>query len=281
MKRTQFKVSGKTYEFKPLTLEGYYVLQELLKDPQPGDEYEIVSVITECPISDLKKLKLSDWIIIWDQTQLEIEDLLKADDEIAKEITFEGVRYALPSIEEMTIGEFADLEILYSQQNIDKKLEEIVAILYRPVISPEGKPVQIEEYDSKTAAERAKAFLKLPVGTIKSINVFFSQYVKSSIKNTLESLVQMPEMKMLPIEQQEMLRNLLQQESGGESSIPLLEKTLSNFQKQRHLVYEVASTGSLGKPTKLKDRISKFKKRIKDKALEIAYKRALKAQTKK
>ena len=281
MKRTEFKVSGKTYEFKPVTLEGYYVLQDLLKDPQPGDEYRIVSVITECPVESLKKLKMPDWIVIWDQTQLEIEWLLKPDAEIAREINFEGVKYSLPAIEDMTIGEFADLEILYSQPNIERRLEEIAAILYRPVISAEGKPVEIEEYDSKSSAERAKIFLKLPVGTIKSINVFFSQYVKSSIKNTLESLVQMPEMMMLPIDQQQALKNLLLQESGGELSIPLLEKTLSNFQKQRHLVYEVALTGSHGKSTKLKDRISRFKKRIRDKALEIAYKKTIKAQTKK
>lgn len=281
MKRTEFKVGGNTYGFKPVTLRSYYILQDLLKDPQPGDEYKIVSVITECPVEDLKKLKMTDWIVIWDQTQLEIEDLIKTDTEIVNEITFNGQKYALPSIEDMTIGEFADLEILYSQPNIDKKLEEIVGILYRPVISAEGKPIEIEEYDSKTASERAKVFLDLPVGTIKSINVFFSQYVKSSIKNTLESLVQMPEMMTLPIDQQETLRNLLLQESGGESSIPLLEKTLSNFQQQRKLAYEVALTGSLGKPTRLKDRILNFKRKVRDKVLEIQYKRQLKTQTDK
>jgi hypothetical protein len=86
----------------------------------------------------------------------------------------------------------------------------------------------------------------------------------------------MPETAKMNQKDLEQLQSILQQESGGISSIPFLEKTLSDFQKLRHLDYEVALTGYLGNLTKPKSKISKLKELIQDKAKEIKLKRKAK-----
>jgi hypothetical protein len=86
----------------------------------------------------------------------------------------------------------------------------------------------------------------------------------------------MPEMQKMPQKDQEVLQNILLQESGGVLSIPFLEKTLSDFQKLRHLDYEVALTGLVGNQTKPKSRISKLKELIQERVKFLRQKRKAK-----
>ena len=176
----------------------------------------------------------------------------------------------------MTIGEFADLEILFAADDFPNRLHEAAAILYRPILKQSGNNITIEDYDTEKCKERAELFLDLPILAIRSANSFFLRYAHSSLNNIAESLSKMPEMQKISQKDREALQNILLQESGGISSIPFLEKTLSDFQKLRHLDYEVALTGLLGKQTKPKSKISKLKELIQEKALEIRLKRKAK-----
>jgi hypothetical protein len=202
--------------------------------------------------------------------------LIGDTEEIRPILEFKKVKYGFPTPESMTIGEFADLEILFSADDFQTRLHEAASILYRPILKQSGETIVIEEYDAEKCKERAEVFLDLPISAIRSANSFFLHYAHLSLNNIAESLSQMPEIQRMNQQDREQLQSILQQESGGILSIPFLEKTLSDFQKLRHLDYEVALTGSVGKPIKTKSKISRFKDLIMDKALEINLKRKAK-----
>ena len=276
---SSFTIGETEYRFHQLTLKAYYELQEILKNVEDKEaEFRVVQCITGCPVSELKKITYSNWLLIWQETATIIGSLVGNTDEIKPILEFKGTKFGFPTPETMTIGEFADLEILFAADDFQNRLHEAAAILYRPIVKQTGEIVVVEEYDADKCKERAVAFLDLPLSSIKSANSFFLHYAHLSLNNIAVSLSQMPELKMMGQKDQEALQNILLQESGGTLSIPFLEKTLSDFQKLRHLNYEVALTGLAGKPTKSKSKISNFKELIKDKIIDLRVKRKAKRQ---
>ena len=272
-----FTIGKSKYKFKQLTLKAYYELQDILKKLEDKEaEFKVVQCLTGCPIAELKKLTYTNWIIIWEETSIIINSLVGDTGEIKPILEFKGTKFGFPTPESMTIGEFADLEILFSADDFQTRLHEVAAILYRPILKQSGEVITIEEYDADKCRERAQLFLDLPISAIRSANSFFLHYAHLSLNNIAESLSKMPEMQKMSQKDQEALQNILLQESGGILSIPFLEKTLSDFQKLRHLNYEVALTGLVGNQTKPKSKISKLKELIQEKALEIRLKRKAK-----
>lgn len=233
MNTAKFKIAGNTYEFKEITLKTYYELQELLAHQTKDSEYKIVECLTGCPVDMLMKLKMTDWIMIWEEAQIQVSGLVGDTTNINPIITFRGVKYGLPAIEDLTVGEFADLDLILSDKNSDRKLQDIAAILYRPIIEQKGNVLTLEPYDDKGFAYRKEIFIDLPIAAIRSANSFFLQYANSSLRNIATSLAQMPEMKSLSPEDQATLLSLAQVDLGGNSSTLWLEKILYDFQRLR------------------------------------------------
>jgi len=260
MSTPKFKIKGTTYDFQDIDLQKYYVLQDILNKAEKGSEYDVVELVTGCPKSDLRQLKYSDWLILWDECQIHIYLNTRTTESIQPIIKFEGKEYSLPKIEDMTVGEFADLDIIFSAPNADKRLNEIAAILYRPIKKRVGELVILEDYDASASTERAEAFKRLPLAYIRSANSFFLQYANRSLESIVDSLIQSEPMKMLPPKDQENLKSLLQPDLGGNYSIPFLEKVLSDFKTLQLSRSEQHSTGYLGKKIKSVKQIWKSKK---------------------
>lgn len=274
---SSFTIGETEYKFHKLTLRAYYELQDILKSLDDKEaEFRVVQCLTGCPVSELKKITYPNWLSIWQETATIIGSLVGNTDEIKPILEFKGIKYGFPTPETMTIGEFADLEILFSADDFQTRLHEAAAILYRPILKQSGEIILIEEYDTEKCKERAQLFLDLPLASIKSANSFFLHYAQLSLNSIAESLSQMPEMKKMGQKDREALQNILLQESGGISSIPFLEKTLSDFQKLRHLDYEVALTGLAGSPTKPESKISKLKELIQERVNFLRLKRKAK-----
>lgn len=248
--KAQFRIAGEVYEFKEITIRKFYELQDLLMIQDKQTEYKIVECLTDCPMETLMKIKFSEWGIIWDEAQLQIIAMSGKTQDIKPTIDFQGKEYGLPQVDNITVGEFADLDIIISSGDVNRKLVEIAAILYRPIINKNGDVYKLEEYDSGGYKSRCELFKDLPLSAIKSANSFFLQYVNSSLKSTVESLLQMEEMKMLPQKDQEALQKLLLLDLGGGSSIPWLEKILLELKKLKSYRSEPLSTGLLGKKMK-------------------------------
>ena len=243
-----FIIQGQTYHFNEIDLQSYYKLQDITKAEQTKmSEYEIVTAVTGCPTDMLKKLKFGDWMIIWDETQKVILSMNGSAFDVLPIIEHNGIKYGLPQIDQMTVGEFADLDVIVTSDNAEKKLAEIAAIVYREVRSQTKKSYTIKEYDTEGYLQRLEAFQDLPISAIKSANSFFLQCANSSLKSTVDYLLTRPELKMMDPKGQELLQELLQPDPGGEYSIPLLERILLDFTRLQDLRLEKRSTGWLGK----------------------------------
>jgi len=264
MNKPSFKIKDQTYTFEDITLRNYYELQEILVEQKEGSEFEIVQCLTGCPKEQLTKLRYQDWLIIWEETILLINELSGKTDAIKPTMEFRDVKYGLPAIEDLTVGEFADLEVILSSPGAKNKLNEVAAVLYRPVLEDVNGVLTLEDYDSKGFRQRAELFMDLPISAVRSANAFFLQSANSSLRNTAESLLQSPLMKTVETSLKDQIRKALslQQENGGTPSISFLEETLLDLVNQQNSLLEKRSTGLVGKKTKLGDRILKYRNKL-------------------
>ena len=261
MSRPTFKIGKDSYEFKEITLKTYYKLQDLLANQDKDSEYKIVECLTGCPIETLFKLKYSAWIMVWEEAQMQITSLVGNAASINPIVEFQGIKYGLPNVDDMTLGEFADLDLIVGDKNAERRLEDIAAIVYRPIKSQKGNVMVLEDYDTNGYKYRKEIFLDLPVSAVKSANSFFLQYANRSLKSTLDSLLEIPEVKQLPEADQETLKSLALVDLGGNSSIVWLEKILFDLQRLRLYKSAPHLTGLPGKKTKLIKKLWPFKKK--------------------
>jgi hypothetical protein len=258
IRKATFSIGNEEYEFKDLTIKLFYELQDLLKSPDREAELKIVSIMTECPIEELKGLKFETWLMLWAEAQIQITASAGDADTIRPTIEFNGTLYGLPKLEEITVGEFADLDVIATSPGAEKKLVEIAAILYRPVTHKKGNYIKLEPYTIDGYNLRLEEFQELPVSAIRSANAFFLQSGKWSLKNTLDSLMKNEAMTILSPQDRDNLSQLLQQEIGGSSSTDLLGKILLDLKQLQNYRFALHSTGLLGKKTRLRNIIWPF-----------------------
>ena len=263
MTKPSFKINGTSYEFKEVTLKDYYTIKEVLGNPDAkAAEFKIAEIITACPVDQLRKLKYPDWLIVWEEIANQITTMSSATESIVPIVEFKGKKYGLPKIEDLTVGEFADLDIIMSSNNAETKMAEIAAVLYRPIIKQRGNTLTLEDYSSEGFKDRLEAFEEFPLSAIRSANAFFLQSANSLLKSTAESLVnKATKQNLMSSEGLEALQNLLQQDPGGALSIHLQEKILLDLTKLPSSRYGWGLTGLLGKKTKIVNTIWPFKRK--------------------
>jgi hypothetical protein len=259
--RPSFRINKESFEFKDISLKTYYELRDILKkEPTRNSEFEVVECLTGCPIKLLKKLPYPDWLLVWEEAGVQIGQLTGDTNAIRPIIDFNGVRYGLPAVEDLTIGEFADLDVIISGGGIENKLHEIAAVLYRPIIKEKGNKLVLEDYDTEGYETRKEIFMDFPVTAIRSANAFFLRYVNSSLKNTAESLLMKAKnTNSTSQEDLDKLSKLILQEPGGDYSIQLQEEMLLILKKLPSSRFAQLSTGLPGKKTNIVSRLWPFK----------------------
>jgi hypothetical protein len=258
MKAT-FKIGSKAYAFKDLTLRKYYEIKKILESQDKDKEFSIVSCMTDCPVQDLKRLTFADWLLLWAEAEHKLTNLQGDAGAIRPIIEHEGVKYGLPKIEELTVGEFADLDIIMSAGNAESKMAEIAAVLYRPILTQKGEKITLKPYDTDGFTERVELFQDFPLSAIKSANSFFLQSADLLLKSTADSLLKTQETKLISPKDLDNLRSLLQPDPGGTPSTYWLGKILSDFKQLRSSQYAQHLTGLPGKRTRFVERIWPFK----------------------
>ncbi len=207
--KIDFEIGNKKYKIAGLTVGDWYHIQdEMLLNPHSA--LSITSYLSGCPEEELRKLPQDSWSILWETVQKFIEDAKTPKEHVAKYITSGGIKYHLINQDKMSIGEFADLDILISSPGSEKKLHEIAAILYRPLVDGE-----IESYNTETYKQRAELFKLLPLQeSIKVLN-FFLLFAHRYLSNTVDYLNQQLKEETVP-ENKEMLQTTLRllQEAG-------------------------------------------------------------------
>ena len=255
-----FTINKETYSFQDVTLRTYYKLKEILaKEETKVSEFEVVECLTNCPAKMLKQLPYSDWLLVWEEANLHIGKLDGDTNAIRPIIELRGIKYGLPAVADLTVGEFADLDIILTSGNADDKLADIAAVLYRPVLKQRGDKIILEPYDTDGFEERKELFLDLPITCVRSANAFFLQSANSLLKSTADSLLKKEKKRGIPQDVLDKLQNLMQQDPGGDYSISLQEEILLNLRKHPSSRFARLSTGLRGRGTKFVNTIWPFR----------------------
>lgn len=253
MSNKQFKIGKTTYKFKELTIQDYYDIQLLAIADDADSGFEVISKISGCPVNLLKGLYQEDWLEIW----IDSQNFIKASMQEVKGKADPVVRvnnrlYGLINLDKMTVGEFSDLDIIASSSNMEGRLHEAVAVLYRPLEKVMGIPYKLAEYDPDDFAQRAEEFRQFPLSQARISLGFFLTSASSSLKATADSLInQMKEAKWDP-EKINDLQRILNVLPGTGTPLSTLSQGKTRLDSTKHQSSTLGQllTGWLGRQTK-------------------------------
>ena len=178
--KVKIKKGEKTKSYKVIsswsevTLEKWLRLADL---EEAGASEEALGTITELsniPKKLVKELSIGDVSAIMDRVGLLQH---QANSSLKRIIEIEGVEYGFhPSLDRITLGEFADLET-FLKMGIQKHLPEVMAILYRPIVEKKNNIYTIEKYDGNIEI-RTEVIKRMKAEEVQAALVFFWSFAK-------------------------------------------------------------------------------------------------------
>jgi hypothetical protein len=159
-----------------VTLEKWQQLVLGKRKSKTQEAKETIKALSDLPVKLIEEMALSDVATIFERlSKLQIEGKLKKVFEIDK------VEYGfLPNLDEITLGEWADIEHNI-KDGLEKNIHKIMAVLFRPITSREGKLYSVEAYkDGKQRAEKFRK--KMNAVQVQQSLVFFWHFGKELSK---------------------------------------------------------------------------------------------------
>mgnify|MGYP001037907973 CR=1 FL=1 len=164
-----------------------------------------------------------------------LDGMFKNDYPFIPKFTIDGKSFGfIPSLEEMTYGEYVDLDNYISDWD---KMHKAMAVLFRPIIKTKNGNYIIEEYES---SDKYSELMKLmPLSCAMGAMVFFYHLGIELLKAIPLYLAK--QMEMIEKETSQNKANLINNGDGILQSINLLRETLGDSMKllnldwQRHL----------------------------------------------
>lgn len=150
-----------------ITVEQYQLIEKCYIDNGDNDFSDKFLIKTIFGLSfeqidSVKQSKLTELIT-------SLRTVINEDTKLCTTFILDGVNYGfIPNLDEITVGEYADLEkYLGSSEDYNKAL----AVLFRPVVKSFGKKYTISEY--KGTGETAEIMKRAPFKVLKGALVFF------------------------------------------------------------------------------------------------------------
>ena len=148
-----------------ITLEQYQrflKVQQINKDDEYIIKLKMIEIFCNVDFKDARNIKFTD-------VERIIEKLTEAFHQkpnLIKTFKMDGVEYGfIPSMEEMTFGEYIDVDTYLPQDN---EMHLAMNVLYRPIKSKKAGKYSIEDYDINTK-ERMK---QMPLNVMLSATFF-------------------------------------------------------------------------------------------------------------
>ena len=156
-----------------VTLEKWIKLIAAQTGTKTKEARETIAAMSDIPKSLIDEMALKDVAIIMTKlSELQGEK----DTELKKIIEIEGQQYAFhPNLDDLTLGEYADIET-FIKVGLEKKMPEIMAVLFRPITEREKDVYAIAAYDGKIAI-RAEKMKQMSAEQVQSALVFFWRFV--------------------------------------------------------------------------------------------------------
>jgi hypothetical protein len=253
----KFTIQDKPYYIDKIRLEDLYVIREKQWYEGTGAAAGIVAHLSGCPEEDVKRLKPYQFLPLWQQVEQMFS--VKEDNPVQVEIRLGEEHLGLVHMDELTIGELADAEVIMHSHNADARTHELLAILYRPVTGYWGKTYTVEEYDSKKCRDRADLFLKMDLDVMRGATAFFFAFEQACTKVIVDSL--RPTIKESPQKIRLLSETLLKLLVPGKTSFTSArERVLSSLNEQLDSMSGRDSTSWLASETKPKDSRSNTRK---------------------
>lgn len=139
-----------------ITLKQYQEYEQVLKQFEDKENKDfvamkMVSIFGNVPMEDLRKVDIAKYQVAVDM----INALFEQKVDFKQIIEVHGEKFGfIPNLEEMTLGEYVDLEAYIKEA---KDWHKAMAVMYRPVTMQVKDTYQIEEYKS---AEKYEHLMK-------------------------------------------------------------------------------------------------------------------------
>jgi hypothetical protein len=165
-----------------LTLEQYQVFMRLV-DKEDSDEF-----IAQKMISIFCKIKLSSVVYFnaksVNETVSGLSAMLDGEKKFIHRFEMGGKEFGfIPSLEDMTFGEYIDLETNIGDW---QTMHKAMAVMFRPIVKTKGDKYEIEPYEG--TATYSEVMLFAPLDVVMGAMVFFYRLSNELLKATLVSL---------------------------------------------------------------------------------------------
>lgn len=169
-KELSIEVDGKDYSVTEPTIRAWNVLSAVR---ELQDDYDF-AVRLICVLSGLneEQVKSANYDDVIQLSNFLADYLSGIDNSFRKEFIFKGTEYHFFNMNEMTFGEYVDIDNFLAKSEAYKNanMNEFMAILYREKNPIDGKA---QKYNASDVGRRAELFKDLPVKYVNGALVFF------------------------------------------------------------------------------------------------------------
>lgn len=185
-----------------ITLGQYQKFHKLVTN-NPDSEFvrqKTVSIFCNVDMKDVRQIMLSSI----DEVYNGLIELFNGSPELISRFTINNIEFGLiPNFDEMSAGEFADLDDYNSDV---EQWHKCMAVLYRPVTKKLAKFYDIEPY--KGTEQYAEIMKDTPISIVLAVQVFFYNLSKELLTATMDYLEQLPQSdKQIIVEKASSLKN--------------------------------------------------------------------------
>jgi hypothetical protein len=183
MEKHYVEYEGKEYKVHEPTIELWMKLNTL-KDLYDTNDFSLILISIATGLTT-EQLRDAEWEGVYKTAHYLSEYLLKDGDKFHKEFEFRDQKYHFIDLENLTFGEFIDIDEFLSRDPAKKmsELNLLMALLYRET-DENGK---ITPYDASLLKDRAELFRRLPVKYLNGALVFFYNLETILRRNTHSS----------------------------------------------------------------------------------------------
>ena len=185
--KVNIKKDGQAQEFElindwsDVSLEKWAQLVASQKAAKGKADVAIASIthLSDMPEKLLKELSLKDVANLMGKLAV-VQSMAKS--ELVNKITINDIEYGFhPDLEEITLGEYADLEHCI-QDGLQDNMHKVMAVLYRPILETKGNWYSIEPYDVESKRVREQIFKEMKAAEVESALLFFWTFVRELLK---------------------------------------------------------------------------------------------------
>lgn len=162
-----------------ITLEQYQKFHKISDGKESSNfiNQKMVEIFCNIDLKDIVKIKYTSL----NKVLQHIDSLFKKKSKFKNSFVLDGIRYGfIPKLDEMTFGEYIDLDNYFSDWNT---MDKAMSVLFRPITYKDKDKYIIEEY--KGINNNMK---KMPLSIVMSTIIFFYSLSKDLSINILKSL---------------------------------------------------------------------------------------------